>query len=143
MEEAFEKEGREYQRLEDLFKTPNFLYFVAREGEAIGRHGDLDWELPGLEHAVQVDGTLNRPEIRDRGWTVEFALPWEGLKGLMGGKRMPPRPGDSLRITAYRAHHGRKERDRRNSSTGWSWSVMGNDNIHIPERWHRVLFVDG
>jgi hypothetical protein len=135
-------ERRAYGELDRLLATPNFLYFLARDGEPIGRHGDLDWQLPGLEHAVHIDGTLNRPEVRDKGWTVEFALPWEGLAPLMGGRPMPPRPGDELRITAYRAHHTRKELNRQNTSTGWTWSVMGNDNIHIPERWNRVVFLD-
>jgi hypothetical protein len=135
-------EHRDYAELDRLLRTPNFLYFLARDGEPIGRHGDLDWELPGLEHAVHIDGTLNRPEVRDRGWTVEFALPWAGLAPLMGGRSLPPKPGDELRMTAYRAHHTRRELRRENSSTGWTWSIMGNDNIHIPERWNRVVFVD-
>jgi len=135
-------ERRDYAELERLLSTPNFLYYLARDGEPIGRHGDLDWQLPGLEHAVHVEGTLNRPEVRDRGWTVEFALPWEGLAPLMGARPVPPNPGDELRITAYRAHHTRAERDRKNTSTGWTWSIMGNDNIHVPERWNRVQFTD-
>jgi len=135
-------ERRAYAELDRLLSTPNFLYFLARDGEPIGRHGDLDWQLPGLEHAVHIDGTLNRPEVRDKGWTVEFAIPWQGLVPLMGGRPMPPKPGDELRITAYRAHHTRKELNRQNTSTGWTWSVMGNDNIHIPERWNRVVFLD-
>jgi hypothetical protein len=135
-------ERRDWQELDRLFRTPNFLYFLAREGEEIGRHGDLDWELPGLEHAVQVDGTLNRPALEDRGWTAEFALPWEGLGPILGqGRRLPPRAGDGFRMTAYRAHHG-EGAARRHSSVGWSWSVMGNDNIHVPERWNRILLVE-
>jgi hypothetical protein len=134
-------ERRDFAALDKLLSTPNYLYFLAREGERIGRHGDLDWELPGLEHAVHIYGTLNRPEIRDECWTVEFAIPWEGLSGIMDGRTLPPKPGESLRVMAYRAHHASKAKDRRNSSTGWSWGVMGNDNIHIPERWNRLTFL--
>jgi hypothetical protein len=135
-------ERREYAALEELFKTPNYLYFLAREGERMGRHGDLDWQLPGMRHAVRVDGTLNCPAVRDRGWTAELAIPWAGLAPLMGGRRVPPAPGDALRITAYRAHHDRAARDPRHAAAGWSWSVTGNDNIHVPERWNRVVFLD-
>ncbi len=133
---------RDWAELERLLSTPNFLYFLAREGEPIGRHGDLDWELPGLEHAVRIDGVLNRPEIRDRGWTVEFALPWEGLHAMGGPLQKPPTAGDSIRATAYRAHHDRKGADRMPSSVGWSWSVTGNDNIHVPERWNKITLMD-
>jgi hypothetical protein len=131
---------REYALLEGLFATANYLYFAAREGERMGRHGDLDWQLPGLEHAVRIDGLLNRPEVRDTGWTVEFALPWDGLRPLMGGRPIPPEPGDALRVTAYRAHHDRTK-PRGAAAAGWAWSVTGNDNIHVPERWNRLRFL--
>jgi len=135
-------ERQDFACLEQLFATPNYLYFLARDGERIGRHGDLDWQLPGLEHAVHIDGTLNRPEVRDEGWTVELAIPWAGLASLMGGRVLPPKRGDSLRFTAYRAHHSRAESNREPGTAGWSWSITGNDNIHVPERWNTVVFSD-
>jgi hypothetical protein len=135
-------ERRDWAELERMLATPNYLYFMARDGEPIGRHGDLDWELPGLEHAVRVDGTLNCPEVKDRAWTVEIAIPWEGLRPLMGTRQLPPLPGDEWRIGAYRAHHVRDARPGENTPVGWSWSATGNDNIHVPERWARVTFVN-
>jgi hypothetical protein len=135
-------ERRDFAELDRLLRTPNFLYFLARDGERIGRHGDLDWELPGLGHAVQVDGVLNRPAIDDRGWTVELALPWQGLRAIRGGDGQPPKEGETLRITAYRAHHDRREGAPNQASVGWSWCVTGNDNIHVPERWNKVTLVD-
>jgi len=39
---------------------------------------------------------------------------------------VPPKSGDSFRMTAYRCHHDRATR----TAKGWTWSVMGNDNIH-------------
>jgi Carbohydrate family 9 binding domain-like len=127
-----------FAELEALFKTPDFLYYVARDGENIGRHADLNYRLPGCKHAVFIDGTINCPEVKDQGWTVEIALPWSGLKDIAGGRATPPRPGDTFRMTAYRCHHDRATR----TAKGWTWSVMGNNNIHIPERWNDVVFVD-
>lgn len=127
-----------YAELEELFKAPDVLYYVARDGERIGRHADLNYQLPGCKHAVFVDGSINCPEVKDRGWTVEIALPWTGLRQIAGGRTIPPVPGDSFRMTAYRCHHDRRTR----TAKGWTWSVMGNDNIHIPERWNNVVFVD-
>jgi hypothetical protein len=126
-----------YAELEALFMAPDFLYYVARDGEPIGRHADLNYQLPGCKHAVFIDGTINCPEVKDQGWTVEIALPWSGLKDIAGGRATPPRPGDSFRMTAYRCHHDRAKR----TAKGWTGSVMGNDNIHIPERWNNVVFV--
>jgi hypothetical protein len=131
-------EERRYAELEELFKAPDYLYYLARDGERIGRHADLNYQLPGLRHAVYIDGSVNCPEMKDKGWTVEIALPWNSLKHIAGSRVLPPRPGDSFRMTAYRAHHDRANR----SVKGWTWSIMGNDNIHIPERWNNVVFVD-
>lgn len=127
-----------FAELEQLFKAPDVLYYVARDGEQLGRHADLNYQLPGCKHAVFIDGTLNCPDVKDRGWTVEIALPWSGLKQIAGGRTVPPRSGDSFRMTAYRCHHNRTTR----TAKGWTWSVMGNDNIHIPERWNNIVFVD-
>jgi hypothetical protein len=48
------------------------------------RWGFLDWDFPGLRHAVHVEPP---------GWSVELALPWEGLRGLADGRALPPRAG--------------------------------------------------
>ncbi|MCC6304176.1 MAG: carbohydrate-binding family 9-like protein [Rhodobacteraceae bacterium] len=125
-----------FAELEALFKLPDVLYYVAREGERLGRWADLSYRMPGLRHAVHIDGSLNCPEVRDRGWTVEMALPWAGLAGIAGGRPLPPAPGASFRMTAYRCHHDRVLR----RAKGWAWSIQGNDNIHIPERWTEVTF---
>jgi hypothetical protein len=129
---------RDYAELEELFKAPDYLYYVARDGEKMGRHADLNYQLPGFKHAVHIDGSINCPEVKDKGWTVEVALPWASLKHIAMSKPVPPKNGDVFRMTAYRCHHDRATR----SVKGWTWSVMGNDNIHIPERWNQVVFSD-
>lgn len=91
----------------------------------------------GCQHAVFLNGSINRPEVKDKGWTVELALPWAGLEEIAGGRTVSPKAGDVFRMTAYRCHHDRINR----TAKGWTWSVMGNDNIHIPERWNNVVFV--
>lgn len=125
--------------LNRFFKTENFLYFEPRLNDRLGRFGELDWELPGLKHAVRVDGSLNCPEIRDNGWTVEFALPWAGLRAL--GKPVPPQDGDVWRIGASRCQHFHDAQGN-NVWEDWSWNRHGYINMHIPERWTRVRFVD-
>ena len=133
--------NKDYMKLEELFKTPDFLYFTATEGEKIGRHGNLGYELPGLKHAVWLDGILNTPAIVDKGWQVQFAIPWESMREfcLTNKPLFPPKPGDELRITSYRGHHYRKPDDK-SILESWTWGVMGADNIHIPERWNKIQF---
>jgi len=136
-----------------LISNERFLHFLPRRDETLGRIGETDWQLPGLKHAIQIDGSLNCPEIEDRGWTVEFALPWEGLR-VLGHDRIPPRAGDVWRIGASRCQHFRRlspgdsprtTGDLPNppsESVDWSWNRHGSINMHIPERWSKVRFVD-
>ena len=54
----------------------------------------LDWDFPGMHSAVKVDGKINDRSSVDRGWTVELAFPWTGMKWLANGRALPPRDGD-------------------------------------------------
>jgi hypothetical protein len=142
---------RDHQRIDELFSVADFVYYRARPGERLGRVGEMDWDLPGLRHAVRIDGTLNLADDIDTGWTVTVALPWRGLQGVSrDGQGFPPRAGDTLRIQAYRARHDRSgpgvlDPDGSTEITpfvGNTWSTMGNHDPHDPARWVPVRFVD-
>jgi len=135
-------QNNDRQRLEELFKTPNSLFHIWQRGEPRSRHGDLDWTLAGLQHAVSIEGTINCPEIRDTGWTVELAIPWHGLAPIMGDMPRPPRDGDVLRINSYRAHHHRDVPEGTFFWEAWTWSLQGCKLIHRPERWMKVVFCE-
>jgi hypothetical protein len=67
------------------------------------RHGgkaDNSWEIPGLLTAVDIDGTLNDPHDRDRGWTVEMAFPWSACASRAPVKRWAA--GDQWRLNFSR-----------------------------------------
>jgi hypothetical protein len=98
------------------------------------RLGFWEWDLPGLQSAVHIDGTLNDNSDRDRGWTVELALPWQGLRALtMGGERaLPPRDGDVWRMSFSR-FNTYKEAPPTQDSGGWTLSAHGVWDSHIPE----------
>lgn len=61
-------------------------YFWARRGAG----ADDRWMAYNAEMqaAVTLDGTLNHWEDRDRGWTVEVAIPWSAFE-RMGGRPQP------------------------------------------------------
>jgi hypothetical protein len=65
---------------------------------------DLAW-ASGTRHAVRLDGTLNAPADRDRGWTAELAIPYAALSAV---PQAPPRPGDRWRFNLFRLDHGQK-----------------------------------
>ena len=54
------------------------------------RWGFLDWDFPGLQTGVHVEGALNSRANTDRGWTAELAFPWSGLELLAEDDRCRP-----------------------------------------------------
>lgn len=100
----------------------------------------LDWDLPGLQSAVRVDGTINDRTTVDRGWTVEIAFPWAGLKPLANVRAVPPNDGD-----LWRMFFGRFEKltfggRELQPHPAWVWSKHGVYDTHQPELWTPVRF---
>ncbi len=105
------------------------------------RFGYWNWDLKGLKSAVHIDGTINDNRDRDRGWTVELALPWSGMKPLAMGSDMylPPRDGDVWRIDFTRFNQY-KEAPPAHDSGGWAWSPHGVWDSHVPECFTFIRF---
>lgn len=103
------------------------------------------WEIIGLRTAVHVDGTLNDPRDRDRGWSVEIAWPWQGLKELTHAP-VPPRDGDRWRINFSRVEwdtdviEGKYRKIAGRPEHNWAWSPQGVIDMHRPERWGCLQF---
>lgn len=83
----------------------------------IRRGGPLDqatlWNSR-LRTAVEVDGTLNRPEDDDQGWTVELALP---LSDLHHAVDSPPRPGEVWKAAVCRYDYDQRWKHPKNTAT--------------------------
>lgn len=105
------------------------------------RTGFWNLDFPGLISAVQVDGTLNDNSDRDRGWTVELALPWRGFDALAApdGRALPPLDGDVWRMDFSR-FNTYKAAPPAQDSGGWAWSPHGVWDSHIPELFTKVQF---
>jgi len=97
-----------------------------------------DWDFPGLQSAVNVQGTLNDNRDIDRGWTVEIAFPWFGMACLADGRTLPPKDGDIWRL--FLGRFGRLPMGNTLAGTAMSWSVMGDPDNHIPERFTPIVF---
>jgi hypothetical protein len=110
-----------------------------------GGKADDSWEIPGLQTAVHLRGTLNNPMDRDHGWTLEMAFPWAAFNR---GPRPagPPRPGEHWRINFSRVEwlldvkDGRYVKRPGTKEDNWVWSPQGVINMHVPEKWGRVYF---
>jgi hypothetical protein len=105
---------------------------------------DNSWEIPGLQTAVAIDGTLNNPTDRDRGWTVELAFPWTAFVERSGKGR--PNPGDQWRVNFSRVEwqhdvvDGKYVKRPGLKEDNWVWSPQGVINMHVPEHWGYVRF---
>lgn len=98
----------------------------------------LDYDLPGLEVKVAVDGVVNHPAQLSRGWTAEIAIPWTGLADLANGRSLPPKDGDTWGI-----FFGRFEQITGRGPTataGWSAHAFGVADTHTPECFTQVTF---
>ena len=142
-EEAYEKAG--YSKIPEFSRTIE----GARPFGGVGfknhprgrRIGFWRWDLPGLRTAVHVDGTVNDNRDRDRGWTVEIAIPWKGLAPLAGpdGRSLPPKEGDIWRMDFSRFNQY-KEAPPAEDPGGWAWSPHGVWDSHIPEVFPCITF---
>jgi hypothetical protein len=101
------------------------------------RQNQNDWES-GMKTAVKVDGTLNKRDDVDKGWTVEIALPLESVKGRApSGPQIPPRPGDVWRVNLYRMD---TPKGKPQVGSGWSPPLVGD--FHALDKFGEVVFAD-
>ena len=110
-----------------------------------GGKADNSWEMPGYKSAVAIQGTLNDPRDRDKGWSVELALPWSAFVERSGKGR--PTIGDTWRANFSRVEWqvrvagGKYEKVPGTKEDNWVWSPQGVVNMHVPEKWGTVRFL--
>lgn len=109
------------------------------------------WDIKGLKSAINIEGTINNPNDKDKLWIVELAFPWEVLKEAAFESRKP-KDGEQWRINFSRvnwkvkAENGKyiKEVNPATKKTypeyNWVWSPQGVINMHLPEMWGFVQF---
>ena len=88
---------------------------------------------------VHVDGTLNKREDQDKGWTAELAIPLEDVKGMddKSAVTLPPEPGDVWRINMYRMD---VPQGKPQQAAGWSPPLVGD--FHALDRFGELVFAD-
>jgi hypothetical protein len=88
---------------------------------------------------VRVDGTLNKREDQDKGWTVEIAVPLEDVKGLddKSAVKLPPTPGDVWRMNMFRMD---MPEGKPQQAAGWSPPMVGD--FHALDKFGELVFGD-
>ncbi len=130
----------------DLFSRKVDMLGGFQDATRYGRHprgarwAIRDWDFPGLKTAVYLDGSLNDPANIDRGWRVEIAFPWSGIKILNPGRAWPPLDGDILRMDFSRFEKLEFNGVEADPHPGWALNKHGVYDSHIPECFSYVHF---
>lgn len=114
---------------QNLIFDSQFDGYNLPRGGPNGPFGHQDWSLKG-KTAVAVQGTLDRDDDEDQGYTVEAAIEWSSFSKA---KRLPPANNDRWRFNFYAM--------KRNSGVAWS-PILGEGNFHKASRFGRVTFTD-
>jgi hypothetical protein len=98
----------------------------------------LDWDFPGLKTQVWVEGELNNPDVKSKGWHAEVTLPWAGMKHLADGRSLPPRDGDIWKLFLGRfqiINVGGQA-----VQAAWCATPHGVYDTHMPEKFTPIVF---
>jgi hypothetical protein len=101
-----------------------------------------NYDLPGLETAVQVDGTLNDNSDIDTGWSVEIAIPWSGLQLLANGRALPPANGDIWTMFLGRFQKMMVSGQEVEPHPAMALNSHGVYDTHLTEKWSKIEFVE-
>ncbi len=92
------------------------------------------FNLQGVKLATHLDGTMNAHGDKDKGWSLEVAIPWANFDAL--SKRPVAGAVWSANINRWDG----MEPNRRMSN--WSDPVQPRPNPHVPARFGQLVFVE-
>jgi hypothetical protein len=91
-----------------------------------------------MKVAVKVDGTLNKRDDQDKGWSVEIALPLADANGMdKPGVKVLPAVGDMWKINMFRLD---APKDKGQAAVAWSAPLVGD--FHKLDRFGELVFGD-
>jgi hypothetical protein len=112
---------------QNLVFDSQFDEYNAPKKEPDGPFGHQEWSAK-VKSAVTLNGTIDKADDQDEGYTVEAMIPW---KSFDKAKKVPPELGQSWRINLYAMEN--------NGGMAWS-AILGQGNFHRASRFGKVLF---
>jgi len=94
-----------------------------------------EWNSPGVQCKIIIDGTINDHADRDREWRMELAIPFADLEIPPGSE---PSGGQEWLFHLARYDYSRYLPGGRELS---SCAPLSKVNFHNPGEWNRLLFV--
>lgn len=98
------------------------------------------YDLPGLQTAVQVQGTINDHSDIDQGWTLEIAIPWSSLPVLANGRSIPPKSGDEWTMFLGRFQKLMAGGREVSPHPAMALDSHGVYDTHLPDKWSTIVF---
>jgi len=98
------------------------------------------FDMPGLQTAVTVDGTINNNIDIDKGWNAEIAIPWQSLQLLANGKTIPPTNGDVWNMFLGRFQKLMVGGKEVSPHPAMALNSHGIYDTHMPDKWSRIKF---
>lgn len=119
----------------ELQVNPHNAHFDSYFASTRAQPGDVSFDAH-LVSQVRVLGTIDLGTDTDVGWDAEVAIPWPAVKGNAADMqvRLPPAPGDRLRLNVVRV-------DRRPGEqlTASSWNRITAADFHALDRMLTVV----
>ena len=98
------------------------------------------FDMPGLETAVTLQGTLNEASTRDEGWCAEISIPWRSLQPLANGRNLPPRDGDIWKFFLGRFDKKVVNGVELSPHPASALKAHGVYDTNQPEEWSKISF---
>jgi len=99
-----------------------------------------NFDMPGLQTAVQTEGTLNNNNDIDKGWNLEIAIPWSSLQILGNGRSIPPANGDVWNMFLGRFQKLMVGGKEILPHPAMALNSHGVYDTHLPDKWSRIAF---
>lgn len=112
----------------NLNKAKNDVLFINDFEE--GKNIVAKWYNPEYKVGVQIDGTVNNNADKDKGWTMEFKIPFNVLWGL--DRAYPVKKGTQYMFLAIRQDRNTLEGEKRSTTTIFPVDDIETKDVHQP-----------
>lgn len=127
-----DRDGKTYVELQTNPRGAVFDSYLPRY-----RQNENDWSA-NVKVGVQVDGTLDKRDDTDKGWTVEMQVPLASAKGKEAAMaNVPPTVG-----TVWRINFFRMDQPSGKPQQGYAWSPPMRGDFHALDRFGELVFGD-
>lgn len=101
-----------------------------------------NFDMPGLQTAVVVEGRINNNNEVDKGWNLEIAIPWSSLQLLANGRPIPPVNGEVWNMFLGRFEQLLPGGKEVTPHPAMVLNPHGVYDTHRPEKWSKIEFTE-